>query len=142
MKRDAGIEARRWLAQAEADLSTAILLRDAGVHYAACFHSQQAAEKALKAVLFARGARRVFGHSVGELAKEVVAVVPALSGLDVLLRALDQYYVATRYPNGLPGGVPAEVFGPEDSARAVRLASSAIPAAKGVCAEAADPGEE
>ena len=23
---------------------------------------------------------------------------------------LDQYYVATRYPNGLPGGIPHEVF--------------------------------
>jgi HEPN domain-containing protein len=37
---------------------------------AACFHSQQAAEKALKAVLYSQGARVVLGHSVRQLAQQ------------------------------------------------------------------------
>jgi HEPN domain-containing protein len=35
---------------------------------------------------------------------------PALGRLREVAQQLDQYYIPTRYPNGLPGGVPAEVF--------------------------------
>ena len=35
---------------------------------------------------------------------------------------LDQYYVPTRYPNGLPGGVPAEVFTRRQAEEAVAIA--------------------
>ena len=41
-------EARRWFQQAQADMAVVRTLRSAGHHAAACFHSQQAAEKALK----------------------------------------------------------------------------------------------
>jgi HEPN domain-containing protein len=63
-------EARRWFQQAQADMAVVRTLRSAGHHAAACFHSQQAAEKALKAVLFAHGARIVLGHSVQELIRQ------------------------------------------------------------------------
>lgn len=48
------LEARRWFQEAQADLAVVRTLRGAGHHAAACFHSQQAAEKALKALLYAR----------------------------------------------------------------------------------------
>ena len=51
------LEARRWFQEAQADLAVVRTLRDAGHHAAACFHSQQAAEKALKALLYAYGVR-------------------------------------------------------------------------------------
>ena len=47
------LEAKRWFQQAQADLAVVRTLRTAGHYAAACFHSQQAAEKALKAILFA-----------------------------------------------------------------------------------------
>lgn len=50
-------EARWWLSTGEGDLAAARVLYDAG-HFNLCaFHAQQAAEKALKAVLAARGKR-------------------------------------------------------------------------------------
>jgi hypothetical protein len=50
-------EALRWLAKAKDDLAVANIVFDAptGVNWAACFHAQQATEKALKAVLVAYG---------------------------------------------------------------------------------------
>src|SRR5262245_36549096 len=46
-------DAARWLAKAEEDLAVARLLvqSDSPVRWAACFHSQQAAEKAIKSLL-------------------------------------------------------------------------------------------
>ena len=48
----------------------------------------------------------VFGHSLVELAAEL----PLEAGLREELAVLDQYYIPTRYPNGLPGAVPYEVY--------------------------------
>ena len=39
---------------------------------------------------------------------------------------LDKYYIPTRYPNGLPGGVPYEAFDEADAKRAIELAKSVI----------------
>ena len=39
---------------------------------------------------------------------------------------LDQLYVPTRYPNGLPGGVPAEVFSREQASEAIDEAERII----------------
>ena len=60
MKPDARAEGRRWLAQAENDLAFAALASREGYFAQACFNSQQAAEKALKAFLYSRGAEQVF----------------------------------------------------------------------------------
>ena len=49
------LEARRWFHEAQADLAVVRTLRGAGHHAAACFYSQQAAEQALKALLYAPG---------------------------------------------------------------------------------------
>lgn len=43
-------EAERWLMTAKEDLLVAETLSSAGIHAPACFHAQQAAEKALKAL--------------------------------------------------------------------------------------------
>jgi len=60
-------EGQRWLSQAENDVSAAKLLKDAGYCNLACFHAQQAAEKALKGFLYSKGADNVWGHSVARL---------------------------------------------------------------------------
>ena len=76
MKPDAGTEGQRWLAQAENDLAFAALASREGYFAQACFNSQQAAEKALKAFLYSRGAEQVFGHSVADLAAECAELDP------------------------------------------------------------------
>jgi HEPN domain-containing protein len=118
MKRPAA-EARRWLTQAQSDLGFAELGLRESYHAQACFVCQQTAEKALKALHYLGGARVVLGHSVVELLEGLVEQHPQLSALQEAARQLDQFYVPTRYPNGLPGGVPAQVFTRAQAERAV-----------------------
>ena len=58
------VEARRWLGDAEEDMRVAKLLEGAGHYASACFHYQQAAEKAVEAALYALGIE-ARGHPVG-----------------------------------------------------------------------------
>ena len=115
-------EAERWLEQARRDLDDARYAAAGARWNLACFLAQQAAEKALKGFLYARGAEAVSGHSVAELCDEAAAHDRAFADLQAEAAALDQYYIPTRYPNGLPGGVPAEVFSERQAAEAVSLA--------------------
>lgn len=112
-------EGERWLAQARHDLEVARLTLREAHHAYACFLAQQAAEKALKAILYAAGERVVIGHSVLELARRARPAAPELEAHEPLAGTLDQYYVATRYPNGLPGGLPYEAFTAEQAGAAV-----------------------
>jgi len=115
-------DAERWLAQAENDLAFAELGAREGFAAQACFTSQQAAEKALKAVHSGHGARFVLGHSPVELLDSLLAREPVLRPLRAAAGQLDQYYIPTRYPNGLPGGAPFEVFTTAQAHEAIRLA--------------------
>ncbi|MDW7977632.1 MAG: HEPN domain-containing protein, partial [Candidatus Caldarchaeum sp.] len=63
-------EGMRWFEQAEADLKTARDCLEDGNYYAAAFFSQQAAEKALKGLLYSKGYRALITHSVAELVEE------------------------------------------------------------------------
>jgi HEPN domain-containing protein len=98
----------------------------------ACFNAQQAAGKALKAFLYARGAEHVLGHSVADLIAECAGLDEALATLQGRVAALDQFYVATRYPNTLPGGIPADAFGQADATRALGMAGEVLEAVKRV----------
>ena len=51
----------------------------------------------------------MFGHALVELL-DALADHPHLAALREVAQQLDQYYIPARYPNGLPGGVPSEVF--------------------------------
>lgn len=130
MRNDPNSEGRRWLAQAENDLAFAELAAREQFFAQSCFNSQQAAEKGLKAFLYARGAEHVVGHSVAELIAECGKLDAAFVELRQRAAPLDQFYVATRYPNSLPGGIPAEAFGPEDSARALGMAREVVSTVK------------
>ncbi|MEJ5375369.1 MAG: HEPN domain-containing protein [bacterium] len=39
---------------------------------------------------------------------------------------LDRFYIPTRYPNGLPGGIPALAFREKDAMEAIELAEKVI----------------
>jgi HEPN domain-containing protein len=109
--RDSAAEALRWFRQAENDLAFArVAVRD-GFFAQACFIAQQVSEKALKAIAYGLGERAVLGHSLVELVDRLRDRVPELVALREQAGVLDQYYVPTRYPSGLPGGVPFEAFG-------------------------------
>lgn len=121
-------EAERWLAQARRDLDDARYSAAGARWNLACFIAQQAAEKALKAYLFSRGAEAVWGHSVAELCHECGTHDSAFAELGREAAALDQYYIPTRYPNGLPGGIPADAYNRSDGDRALALSARVIDA--------------
>ena len=130
MKPEPHAEGRRWLVQAEDDLRFAELAARERFFAQACFNSQQAAEKALKAFLYARGAEQVMGHSVADLAAECARLEPEFAKLKERAAPLDQFYLSTRYPNSLPGGVPAEAFTARDAERALEMAREVIAVVK------------
>jgi len=130
MKPEPRAEGRRWLVQAEDDLRFAELAARERFFAQACFNSQQAAEKALKAFLYARGAEQVMGHSVADLAAECARLEPEFAKLKERAAPLDQFYLSTRYPNSLPGGVPAEAFTAPDGERALGMAREVIAVVK------------
>ena len=96
----------------------------------ACFIAQQAGEKALKAIAYAVGERVVLGHSLVELIDRLEDRVNEIGALKELGGILDQYYVPTRYPNGLPGGVPFEAFGESQAKAAIEAAGRFIQLAR------------
>ncbi len=102
------------------------------------FLSQQSAVKAVKAIGYLPGERTILGHSVAVLADRFAKRVPDLASLRDDAGILDQYYVPTRYPNGLPGGFPFMAYSEEQAmntvaaaARFLRLAGERIDASSG-----------
>jgi HEPN domain-containing protein len=107
MRPDTRSEGHRWLAQAENDLAFA--------------------ELGSRENFFAE---QVLGHSVAELAVECAKLDTELVALRSQAAPLDQFYLPTRYPNSLPGGIPAEAFGRVDAERALTMAHAVIAAVK------------
>ena len=122
MKPHPKAEAERWLKQAQSDFGFAEIGVREGYYAQACFLCQQTAEKVLKALHYLGGERLVIGHSVVELLQSLLARHPSLVGLREAAQQLDQYYVATRYPNGLPAGTPADVFSRNQASQALAYA--------------------
>lgn len=137
MRPDPRAEGARWLRQAEHDLGDAEYCLEGSRYALACFLCQQVGEKALKAFLYARGAEQVLGHSVADLVEECVRLDSDFRDLKPRAAPLDHYYVPTRYPNSLPGGIPAEAFDETDARRALGLAADVI---RVVRAKLAGPG--
>jgi HEPN domain-containing protein len=128
MKREARQEAQRWLTHAKDEFQDADELRRRGRFYLALFHFQQATEKALKAFLYsvASSEEVFFTHSIYELMQWATEAVPEFERVQKAAK-LDQYYIATRYPNSLPGGVPSRFYtDPEEAREAMELAKAVL----------------
>ena len=121
-----------WMAKAERNLEKAAL--DLRYEYWewACFTAQQAAEKAVKALLMKMGFT-VWGHAITPMLRRVENVaVPAK--LIQEAQQLDAYYIPARYPNGFPEGKPADYFNQEQAEKALDAAREIIRFCKIACA--------
>jgi HEPN domain-containing protein len=126
MRHDARSEGLRWLEQAEADRQGVQLLFDGGSYHLACFVSQQVAEKALKAFLYAQGEELVIGHSVEALSRWAAEFDADFGVLREAVAPLDGYYIPTRYPNGLPDSIPARVYTQRSAEETMRMADQVL----------------
>lgn len=114
-----------WLSEAEDDLSAARDLLRLKRYSKACFFAQQAAEKALKALLMYRAGVFETTHSVVRLLE--VSSDHGIEVPDELFRTaeeLDRLYIPTRYPNAWPYGPPHVHYDEEDARRAVENAGA------------------
>jgi HEPN domain-containing protein len=119
-------EGERWLEQAKEDMRWAGVLLEQGGYHLVAFLSQQVAEKGLKAILYHLGAETVLGHSVERLATEVAGILPEVRPNVPRWSVLDAHYVTSRYPNSLPGSIPADVYERDTAETALRLAEEVI----------------
>jgi len=113
---------RDWIKQAKADLDWGKSSLNNGFFPQACFIAQQTAEKALKALCYFRGYDIVKSRSVRKIAE-------ALDINGAILEAgqlLDQFYIPTRYPDGLPEGTPQDYFTISQARQALEYAATII----------------
>ncbi len=128
MRRPHKEESLRWFTHAKDEFEDADDLRKRGRFYLALFHFQQATEKALKAYLYLKvKSIQVFHtHSVDDLSKMAAETDPDFRQV-AGAKKLDRYYILTRYPNGLPGGVPSRYFDdPKEAEEAMEMAKGVI----------------
>ena len=79
------------------------MLAAQGLFAPACFHAQQCGEKAIKALWYLEDLDP-WGHSILKLVLDFPhhAALSDASQWEQDARILDQFYVPTSYPNGLP----------------------------------------
>lgn len=119
-------EADRWLRQAEYDLKVSEWCQQGGFHGPACFWAQQSAAKSLRAFLFFNGEDAKETRSVVDLLDRAMTYEEEFRSFVALAGSLDLYYKTSRFPDAIPGGIPAEVIGAKDSRDAIRSASDMI----------------
>ncbi|MFZ5922174.1 MAG: HEPN domain-containing protein [Chloroflexota bacterium] len=102
-------EAKRWISFAEKDLSAASVLLDSGEFFPRqiCFLAQQAAEKAIKAVLVFEEVDFPKNHDLDRL-RDLIPDGWIVKGTFPDLAALTIWAVESRYPGDVPDVVEAE----------------------------------
>ncbi|AEH51469.1 HEPN domain-containing protein [Pseudothermotoga thermarum] len=121
---------RDWYEQGKRDFDKAKLDLEHKFYEWACFTAQQAAEKVLKALALKLGIN-LWGHSLGEILKLLSRQISISEDLLEKAKLLDLYYIPTRYPNGLPGGIPAEYFSEKQAKEAIDAADTIIKFSEG-----------
>ena len=72
----------------------------------------------------------VWGHSVADLCARASEHDPSFADRRDDGASLDLLYIPTRYPNGLPGGLPSDAFHDDDADRALARADAIIQAVR------------
>ena len=114
-----------WLDEAIGDLEHARKDERDGFYNWACFSSQQAAEKAVKAVFQKMGAE-AWGHSVADLLKELAMKHSVPEELFDASLELDKAYIPTRYPNAHPSGSPRSLYTKKEASRLIGYAERIV----------------
>ncbi len=113
-----------WLDQATRDIEKAQIDIQYEYWEWACFTSQQAAEKAVKAMLMKLG-YTAWGHAITPMLRQAEGLdIPA--ALIEYAQLLDAYYISARYPNSFPAGRPADYFNQAKAREALHAAQEII----------------
>jgi HEPN domain-containing protein len=113
---------QQWFDRAREDLQVARLVVQER-HYAhACFLSQQCIEKALKAYLLEKANTYPRVHKLVDLLAECETLDAAFGAYRADCIVVDQYYIPTRYPDGVPGGLAGGLPGETEAREALNAA--------------------
>lgn len=115
-----------WLLSAELDLKAAKASLKEGVPNIACFLSQQAAEKVLKAAILTQNEKVPKVHALDELLNLAQITNPKLKEFENEILFLDKFYVPTRYPDAFPGSLPEGLPSEETAQHAIELAQEVL----------------
>jgi HEPN domain-containing protein len=114
-----------WLKQADSDLCAAQDSASSNHYEWACFQAQQAAEKALKALIISKGSESRI-HSIKFLLSNLPENVCVSDQIQNAARELDKHYIPTRYPDSFSTGIPKDFFTLDDAQRAISDARKII----------------
>lgn len=120
--------AKVWIEEASRELNAAKILLENGIFELSVYHSQQCAEKALKAVLILLG-KEIYEHRVSGIFRDEVAIryeFPSLNEIVAKAFWLEQHWLSSRYPFKKVNGsvvVPYKTYKEEDAKKAFEYAS-------------------
>jgi len=118
-------DSQKWMRFSDEDLKAADSTLGDEVFSAACFHAQQAVEKAIKAILAVKTGNIPRQHSILRLA-EMSGNKEFFEQHKDKFEFLDKFYAPTRYPDVLPGSLPEGLPGREDAEKAVESAKEIV----------------
>lgn len=122
-----GLEAAaQWLELGKSDLAAAKEVGTSERFHLACYLSQQAAEKALKAIYVAHEVKFPLTHSIGELLRGLVGSYPELDEFKDSATLLTLYEATTRYINVDTGFNPLTEFTRKNAADAEQAAGAIV----------------
>ena len=113
---------RAWIVSAENDLATGRAALDAAMpsYETVSFHAQQAAEKAIKALLVKHQVEPPKTHDIGALLTLTDRLAPGTARTLEAAEALNRHAVDSRYPS------PGESIGREEAARDLDLGAQVL----------------
>ncbi|MFX1502074.1 MAG: HEPN domain-containing protein [Promethearchaeota archaeon] len=115
-----------WLEEANWDLENAMILFDNKRFNTVVFHCQQAAEKAVKALLY-HNKINGWGHSIHSLLEKYRDLKNAnFKDIERIALSLDKHYITTRYPDALPNIAPHNAYNQQEAELAIKQAKKII----------------
>jgi len=116
---------RDWWEQARRDLAHAQHATVDGDHEWSAFAAQQAAEKALKALIQAFSGEP-WGHLTSALVEALPSAAAAPPAILDAARRLDKHYIPARYPNGFAAGYPGKLYTAGEAEQAIADANTIL----------------
>ena len=114
-----------WLFFATSDLKSEEASYEFKIYHIVCFHSQQAAEKILKALYILNNQEIPRTHDLLYLLTKSKSKDKIIE-LKEQLNLLNQFYVPTRYPEALPGSLPERLPDKKDAMKAIECAKEIL----------------
>ena len=118
--------AKNWLEEAKWDFQNALILMDNNRFNTVVFLCHQAAEKAMKALLYQHNLNG-WGHSIYSLLYKYQEIKG--SKYDQIIQdalSLDKHYITTRYPDALPDLAPHNAYSKSEAELAIKQAERII----------------